>query len=324
MKISSRRKILAIALALAANSICAEAGEYPTNPIKLIAPFPPGSVQDLRARHIGNLLSPRLRQPIIVENKPGASGSIGSNFVARSKPDGYTLLLCTTSTLAGNAALLPALPYNPEKDFAPISKLVDTAGIVAVSSSSPIKTFQQLVSAAKGNPDGLRYGAGSSFSHILGQLVSRRAGIRLLHVPYKGDSQVITDLLGGHIDIIFTSPLSLMSHVYAGKIRPLAVAATQRLPGLQPVPTLSELGLRDSEMPAWSGLCAPAGTPSSVIAILNRHVVEAMSTPESRREAAQQGYLVAPDTPEEFRAVIKTEIARTKALVQELGIPMEQ
>jgi len=302
----------------------ANAQDYPTRPIKLVVPFAAGSVQDLRARHIGGLLGPRLGQPVVVDNRPGANGVIGAALVAKAKPDGYTLLLCTGATLAGNAALIPNLPYDPIEDFAPVIRLVTTSGIVAIRAASSVQTLQQLVALAAAKPGSLRYGSGSSYAHILGELFGRRAGVPLLYVPYKGDGQTLTDLLGGHIDMMFSTPILLVPQIKAGRLRALAIAGPRRLPALPDVPTMSEHGVRNSELLAWAGICGPAATPPSVVKKINREALSAMLSPEVRADVEHQGYEVSANTAEEFRAFIKADMTRIAALVKELGIPLEQ
>jgi tripartite-type tricarboxylate transporter receptor subunit TctC len=302
----------------------ANAQDFPTKLVKMVVPFTAGSVQDLRARHIGALLGPRLGQPIIVDNRPGANGVIGTAVVAKAKPDGYTLLLCTGSVLGGNAALIPNLSYDPVKDFAPVVRLVTTSGIVAVSAASQVRSLQQLIAAAKSNPGGQRYGSGSSYAHILGELLARRAGVELLYVPYKGDSQALTDLLGGHIDLMFSTPILLLPHIKAGRIRALSVAGSHRLSALPDVPTLEEGGLHNAELLAWAGICAPAGTPATIVGKINREALAAMMSPDVKAEVEAQGYQVSTNTADEFAAFIKADILRVAKLVKELGIPPEQ
>ena len=300
------------------------AQDYPTKPIRVIVPFTAGSVQDLRARHIGSLLGPRLGHPIIVDNRPGANGAIGSALVAKAKPDGYTLLLCTGATLGGNAALMPNLSYDPVKDFAPVVRLVTTSGIVAVSAASPVKSLQQLVTIAKSKPGMQRYGSGNSYAHILGELLARRSGVELLYVPYKGDAQALTDLIGGHIDLIFSTPILLVPQVKAGRVRAISVAGPRRLAALPDVPTMREQGIHNSELLAWAGICAPAGTPPTIVGTLNREALAAMMSPEVKAEVEGQGYEVSANTSEEFSAFIKADISRIATLVKQLDIPPEQ
>jgi tripartite-type tricarboxylate transporter receptor subunit TctC len=302
----------------------ASAEDYPTKPIRLVVPFTAGSVQDLRARHIGGLLGPRLGQQVFIDNRPGANGVIGAAAVVKSKADGYTLLLCTGATLAGNAALMPDLPYDPLKDFAPVFRLVTTSGIVAVNATSRAQTLRQLLALAKSNPGTLRYGSGNTYAHILGELLSRRAGVELLHVPYKGDAQALTDLLGDHIDLLFTAPILLVPQVKSGRIRVLAVAGAHRLRAWPDTPTMSEQGIPNSELPAWAGICAPAGTPANIVSKINQEALAAMMSPEVKAEVEGQGYEISANTPEEFAAFIRTDVSRIAALVRELGIPPEQ
>ena len=302
----------------------ASAQDYPTKPIKVVVPFAAGSVQDLRARHIGGLLGPRLGQPIIVDNRPGANGALGSALVATAKPDGYTLLLCTGSTLGGNAALMPNLSYDPAKDFAAVVRLVTTAGIVAVSAASSVQSLRQLVALAKTKPGMQRYGSGSSYAHILGELLARRSGVELLYVPYKGDGQALTDLLGGHIDLMLSTAILLVPQVKAGRLRALSVAGPRRLAALPDVPTMREQGVLNAELPAWAGICAPAGVPPTIVRKLNREALAAMMSPEVKAEVEGQGYEVSANTPEEFSAFIKADSSSIATLVKELGIPLEQ
>ena len=304
--------------------VCANAQEYPAKPIKLIVPFAAGSVQDLRARHIGNLLGPRLGAPVVIENRPGANGALGTSLVAKAKPDGYTLLLCTSATLSANPALMPDLPYDTMRDFVPVARLVTTFGVVAVDGSSKLQTLQQLLAAARLKPGSLRYGAGSSYAHVLGELLSKRAGVDLLLVPYKGDGQALTDLVGGHIDLMFSTPMLLVPQAKAGRIRALAIAGPRRLAGLPDAPTLAEQGVPGSELPAWAGLCAPAGTPPTVVGKINREALAAMTSPEVKADVESQGYEVSANTPEEFLAFLKMDMSRTAGLVKDLAIPPEQ
>jgi tripartite-type tricarboxylate transporter receptor subunit TctC len=307
-----------------AAAVSATAQEYPTKPIKLVVPFSAGSVQDLRGRHIAGLLGSRIGQPIVVDNRPGANGALGAALVAKARPDGYTLLLCTGATLAGNAALMPNLPYDSLKDFVPVVRLVTTSGIVVVNPRIPAETLQQLLVLAKSKPGSLRYGSGSSYSHILGELLARRGDVQFLYVPYKGDGQTLTDLLGGHIDLMFSTPILLVPQIKAGHVRALAIAGPRRLPALPDVPTTGEQGLPDTELLAWAGICAPAGTALTIVAKLNREAIAAMTSPKVKAEVEEQGYEVSANTSEQFFAFIRTDIHVHAALVKELGIPPEQ
>jgi tripartite-type tricarboxylate transporter receptor subunit TctC len=333
MKISDSRELRSVRgtpmlgfawlLGLAA-AMSTAAQEYPTKPVKLVVPFSAGSVQDLRGRHISGLLASRIGQPIVVDNRPGANGALGAALVAKARPDGYTLLLCTGATLAGNTALMPNLPYDSLKDFVPVVRLVTTSGIIAVSPGTPAKTLQQLLALAKAKPGSLRYGSGSSYSHILGELLARRAGVQYIHVPYKGDGQTLTDLMGGHIDLMFSTPILLVPHIKAGHVRALAIAGPRRLPALPDVPTTSEEGVPDTELLAWAGICAPARTPLTIVAKLNREALAAMTSRQVRAEVEEQGYEVSANTPEQFFDFISTDIRVHAALVKELAIPLER
>jgi tripartite-type tricarboxylate transporter receptor subunit TctC len=235
-----------------------------------------------------------------------------------------TLLLCTGSTHGGNAALMPGLPYDPIKDLAPVARLVATSGVVVVGAASPVRSLPQLIAAAAASPGALRYGAGSSYARIMGELFSRRSGVKLVHVPYKGDAQALTDLIGGHIDVLFSTPLSLLPQIKAGRIRALAIAGARWLPALPDVATTREQGLHDSELPAWAGICAPSGVASTIVERLNREALAAMTVGAVKAGTERQGYEVIVNTPAEFSAFIQSDAARVAALVKELGIPMEQ
>jgi tripartite-type tricarboxylate transporter receptor subunit TctC len=219
---------------------------------------------------------------------------------------------------------MPNLAYDPIKDLAPVVRLVTTWGIVAVSASGPVKTLNELLTLAKRKPGTLRYGAGAAYAHILGELLGKRAGAELLYVPYKGDAQVLADLIGGHIDVMFSTPLLLVPQIKAGRVRALAVAGPRRLPALPDVPTMSELGVPNCELPAWAGICAPANTTATVVDRLNREAIAAMTSPEVKIEVEAQSYEVAPNTATDFLAFIKVDTTRTVALVKELNIPPEQ
>ena len=301
----------------------ASAEDYPTKPIKLVVPFSAGSGQDLRARHVGSLLSPRLGQPIVIDNRPGADGAIGTALAAKAKPDGYTLVLCNSATLSANPALMPDLPYEPLRDFVPIVRLVISSGVVAVGTASEAQTLQQLLALGRRKPGALRYGSGSAYAHMLGELLTRRTGVEWVYVPYKGDAQALADLMGGHIDLMFSFPILLLPQAKAGNVRILAVAGPHRMPAMSEVPTVSEQGLQNSELRAWAGICAPSGTPSTVVGKLNREVLAAIMAPAVKAEVENQGYEVSANSPGEFLAFIKADMSRTAALVKELAISAE-
>jgi tripartite-type tricarboxylate transporter receptor subunit TctC len=311
-------------LVAAAASAPGYAQDYPAKPVKLVVPFAAGSGQDLRARHVGSLLGPRLGQPIVIDNRPGADGAIGSALAARAKPDGYTLVLCNSATMSANPVLIADLPYVPLRDFVPIVRLVVSSGVIAVNANSEVHNLQQLFALARRNPGGLRYGSGSAYAHMLGELLSQRARVDWVYVPYKGDAQALSDLIGGHIDLMFSFPILLLPQAKSGHIRILGVAGPHRMPAMPEVPTVGEQGVHNSELRAWAGICAPSGTPAGVVNKINREVLAAILAPTVKAEVENQGYEVSANTPEEFLAFIRTDISRTAALVRDLGISAEQ
>jgi tripartite-type tricarboxylate transporter receptor subunit TctC len=263
-------------------------------------------------------------QAVIVENKPGAGGALGTAFVAKAKPDGYTLLGCTGSTLAFNAALNPNLPYDPIKNFSPVALIATTPLILAVSVNSRIASLEQLVSAARASPGRFKYGEGAASQRIAAELLAKQARIELTAVPYKGDGPALIDLLGGHIDLLFSTPNVLLPHVQSNRLRVIAVLGTARLAALPGVPTAAEQGIPNSEAVAWSGLCAPAGTPSEVTKRLNAETMAVILDPPYKAENERLGYEITPNSPEEFGTFLRPDVQRAKTLVKDLRIPLEQ
>ena len=311
---------------------CAEAIEpaiaddYPNKPITIIVPFAAGSGLDARIRQVAGLLAPRLGQPVVVDNRPGASGATGTSLVAKAKPDGYTVLACSGSTHAVNPAVVPDLGYDPRKDFSPVVRIVSAPLILAINPNVPAQSVGELIRLAKAKPGQIRYGSGGPAStfHIAGALFAYHAGIELTHVPYKGDGPALTDAIGGHIEMLFSSPILLFPQASAGRLRLLAVAGPRRLPAVPDVPTLQEAGVPGSELIVWAGLCAPAGTPQVAINRLNREVLSAFSAPDLKHQLERDGYEVVPNSPAEFGIFLSEELVRFQKLAKELGIRLEQ
>jgi len=318
---------LAIVVSVAAVSsvtTAAHAQSYPVKLIKIVVPYPAGGPTDLSARAIGQKLSEALGQPVIVENRVGATGNTGSRFVASSAPDGYTLLN-GGSALTIAPALIKNLNYDFAKDFAPISLTVVTSYVLAAHPSVPIRSIKELIARAKAHPGQLTYassGVGGP-PHLAGELLKQMTKINILHVPYKGVSQSINDLVGGHIDMMFTSPPLAIPHVKSGRLRALAVSGATRSPLLPDVPTISESGVKGFEMGTWLGLLAPAGTPADIVDRLNGAIVKIVNTPDFRERLSSQGMDPVSSTPAEFAAYIKAEIAKFARLVQAAGIQPE-
>jgi tripartite-type tricarboxylate transporter receptor subunit TctC len=303
----------------------AAAQGYPARPVRIVNPFAAGGGQDVLLRPLAQKLSESLRQPFIIDNKPGANGMIGSEIVAKSAPDGYTLLGGTTGALAMNAVVQPKLPYDPLKDFAPISNYADSAFILSVHPSVPAQSVTELVALAKARPGQLTYatfGVGSS-SHLIAELFSMSAGIKMVHVPYKGSAPAVADLLAGQVMLMFDSMQSQMPQVRAKRLRALGLAAQKRSPAAPEVPTIAEAGLPGVVGGSWYGLLAPAGTPRDIIARLHAELMRALADPEVRERFTSVGTEVVGNTPEEFAAQIRADIEKWGRVVRAAGIRPE-
>lgn len=319
--LSNMRITVVLVLSLAFGQF-AHADDYPVKTIRFVVPASPGSAVDIRARQVADLISPKLNQTIMVDNRPGASGALAAQLVAKAKPDGYTLLSCTGGTHGVSSALTADLGYDPERDFVPVVRVVTSPMLMVVNPSLAAKTVGDLVQLAKAKPGAIRYGSAGNASphHLAAALFSNRANVQMTHVPYKGDGLAMTDVIAGHIDILFAAPLVLLPQVQAGKLKPLGVTGTKRLPALPDVPTMKEAGLSNAEFTVWSGLCAPVGTSRSVVERINQEVLTALMKPEVKDEIVRQGYDVSINSPDEFAAFIANEIAKAKKLVKELNI----
>lgn len=317
------RCILALLLAFAAGS--AGAQPYPSQPVKIIAPAPPGSPVDIRARWVAQQLSPALGQPVVVENKPGAGGNIGAAAAAKSAPDGHTLLLVHQGIVAVNPHLYSRTGFDPLMDFAAITRLVDTTLLLLVPQASPARSVTDLVRLAREHPGRLSYGSSGIGTppHLAAELFRRFAAVEVLHVPHKGATPSLTNLLAERVDFSIDSPSSHGPHVKAGRLRALAVTSTKRLPAYPDVPTMAEAGLRGYEYHSWIGLLAPAATPPEVVRRLNGELVKAVRSPAGREWFAAQGGVAVGDSPEEFGAFIRAEHERWGKLVKEAGIKAE-
>jgi tripartite-type tricarboxylate transporter receptor subunit TctC len=298
---------------------------YPTRPIRLVVPFPPGGGTDILARVIGQQLSKSLGQSVVVENKPGAGGNIGVETVAKSSPDGYTLVIGQTSNLAINPTLYPNLPYNPIEDLAPISLVASAPLVMVVTASSPFKSLADVVTAARAKPDDVMFGSPGSgtVSHLSGELLQRAANIKFLHIPYKGASLAMADLMGGRLQLYMSSVPSALAQLKGGRLRALAVTSAKRLAGLPDVPTVAESGFKDFETSTWFGLLARAGTPQPIISRLNSDVDRALQTAEVRDKIASEGAEVLGGTPAQFADLLKRELEKWSRVVRESGAKVE-
>lgn len=298
---------------------------YPSKPIRLIAPSAPGSPPDIRSRWLAEKLAPVLGQPIVVENKAGAGGNIGTEAVARSAPDGYTLLLVHQGTLAINPHLYARTGYDPIADFAPVTRLIVSPMLLAVHPGLPANSIADLVRLAREKPGKLTFGSGGTGTppHMAGELFKRTAKIDVVHVPYKGASPALVDLMAGRLSYTIDSTSIQLPQVRTGKIKALAITSATRLASLPDVPTVAESGLSGFEYWSWMGISAPVGTAKEIVSKLNRVIVEVLGTPQAREWLAAQGGEPGAETPEEFAAFIKAEHVKWGAVVREAGIRVE-
>ena len=331
MTLFSRRALLALACATAIGGLLGSQdaahaqASYPTKPVRLIVPFPPGGGTDILARVIGNKLTEALGQPVVVENRPGAGGNIGVDLVAKSASDGYNMVIGQTSNLAVHPTLYPDLPYNPEKDLAPISLVADAPLVLVVPANSPFKTLGDVINAAKGKPEEVTFASpgNGTVSHLSGELLQKAANVKFQHIPYKGAAQALTDLMGGQVQTYMSSIPTALAQIKGGKLRALAVTATKRVSDLPDVPTVAESGFPGFESSTWFGFLVKAGTPEPIVKRLNTEVVRVLQMPEVREKIAAEGATVLSGTPEQFSAFLKDEIVKWGKVVKESGAKVE-
>src|SRR5262245_6381052 len=316
-------RILAAALCLLACSLVA-AQDYPTRPIRLIAPFAPGGPTDLFARLMGAKLGERVGQPVLVENRPGAGGSVGAEAAAKAAPDGYTLVL-VSSSFAVNATLYPKLPYDTVKDFAPVTLLASAPFLLAAHNGVQAGSVRELIALAKANPGKLNYGSGGSGSgpHIVAELFKAEAGVSIVHVPYKGTGPLTAALVAGDVQLAFGNIFALVPQIKSGRLKAIAITGAQRSGALPEVPTVSESGLPGFEAVGVHGLLAPGGTPRRVIDKLNAECVAVLRSPDVRAQLASEGAEPIGNTPEQYAEQIAAEIRKWGKLIKERGIRAE-
>lgn len=311
--------LLAAALSLGAAATSAET--YPAKPIRLVVPYAAGGAVDIVARSVGQKMSVLLKQPIIVDNRPGASTNIGMDAVSKAAPDGYTIMMASNS-LATNAALFAKLPFDPTRDFTPVARIGQASLVLVVPAKSSVTSLKDLVSQAQAQPGKLSYasaGNGSS-GHLAGELFKEAAHIDVLHVPYKGGAPAITDLLGERITFMPINPLEVITHIRAGTLRAIAVASDQRAPLLPSVPTSREQGLPGFTASVWWGLVAPAKTPPAVVRELNTAANTALADPDVRKQLMQLGVTILPGTPEAFGQFVRNETSTWNGVIRKAGI----
>ncbi len=312
-------------LVLALIAAGAGAQTYPAKPIRLVVPFPPGGTTDILAREVGQRLSQSFGQSVVVDNRPGAAGNIGSELVAKSAPDGYTLLMATVGTHAINPSLYAKMPYDHVKDFAPVILVASVPNVLEVTPSLPVYTVADLIKLAKEKPGQINFassGSGTSI-HLSGELFKAMAGVDMTHVPYKGSAPAIADLIGGQVQVMFDNLPSSLPQIKAGKLRAIAMTSAQRAPALPEVPTIAESGLPGFEASSWFGLVAPAGTPPAIIARINAEVNQWLQSPEAKEKLLAQGAAAAGGSPEQFAAYISAETEKWARVVKASGAKVD-
>jgi tripartite-type tricarboxylate transporter receptor subunit TctC len=303
----------------------AHAQTYPFKPIRILIAQAPGSATDVISRVVGNRLSETLGQPVVIEAKPGAGGVLGTDAAAKSAPDGYTLFMANNSTHGSNPAVYAKLPYDAVNDFAPVAFVASVPYVLVVEPSLPVKNVQELIALARSQPGKMNYAsAGNGSTHqFCAELLKSTAGLDIVHVPYKGSPPGIAGLLGGEVQMMFANLTDIGSQLKSGKVKPLAVTGARRAPTQPDIPTMQEAGVPGFEIMSWFGLLAPAGTPAPIIARLNADVNKALARDDVRNTLGAQGLDVAPGTPEQFAAHIKSEIAKFTRVARAANIKAE-
>ncbi|NDY83239.1 tripartite tricarboxylate transporter substrate binding protein [Orrella sp. NBD-18] len=312
-----------ICTALTHQTIFAQTTEdYPNRPITIVVPFTPGGVTDITTRLIGQKMSEKLNQTVIIENKPGAGGNIAASYVARSPANGYTLFLATIGTHAINQNLYKTMPYDGEKDFAPLSRLAVFPNLLVVPANSPYQTVSDLIIFGKNNPGKLTFGSpgNGTSSHLSGELFKLMTGVNMEHIPYKGSSPANADLISGQISLMFDAIPSASTNIKANRTRALAITSKDRNALLPEIPTLDESGVKGYELIAWVGLVAPAGTPQPIVDKLYKVIAEVLASQEVKDKLLSLGANAAPQTPKEFAGYIKEEAARWRKVISEAKI----
>jgi tripartite-type tricarboxylate transporter receptor subunit TctC len=317
-------RYLACAL-FSASAFAAQAQTFPTKPIRLVCPFPPGGAVDIASRAIAAELSKTIGQPVSVENKPGAGGNIGGVEVARSAPDGYTLLMTTSGINGINPVLYRKMPFDPNKDLTSVAALVSLSNVLVVHPSVKATNVAELLAMLKLNPGKVTFassGSGTSI-HMSGEMFMHLTGTRMIHVPYKGSAPAITDLLGGQVQVMFDNIPSALPHIRAGKLRALATTGAKRDPALPDLPTIAEAGVNAYEAGVWFGLAAPAGTPAEVIAKISTEAIKGTRSPDFVKRMTELGYVIMGLGPEQMTAMLKAEIERWTPVIKASGAVVE-
>ena len=309
-------------LAICAGAVHAQAQAYPNRLIRIVVPYAPGGGVSILAQIIGNKMSEILKQTIVIDNRPGAGGNLGADIVAKSPPDGYTILL-HSSAMSSASSLYSKLPFDPVKDFVPVSMVISTQFVIAGSPKNPATNLQELVALAKEKPGVYNFGSsgpGSSL-HIFAEMFDSLTGIKLVHIPYRGDAPMVTALIGGDIQLAFLPQANGIANVQSNLIRGLGVTGTKRMEALPNVPTALEQGIKGLEVGSWNAMFVPAGTPPEIVKTIQQAVAQALADPKVRETLVQTGQEPVGDTPEQFAATFKADVARFSKVVEEAKIP---
>lgn len=326
-----RRQLLAAASTLALGSLSglpatalADAA-WPNRPIRLVVPFAPGGVTDTSGRAVAEFLSRRLGQQVVIDNRPGASGNIGSQIVATAEPDGYTLLLVLDGTFVINPHVYEKVPFDPVRDFAPVGKIGDSTIILVANPAVKARKLAEVIALSKSQPGGLAYGTSGngSITHVAGELLKQRTGAHLQHVPYKGGGPAVADVVAGHIPLAFASAASVQGHLKAGKLVAIGVPSGKRSPQYPEIPTFAESGAPGFDMNSWVGVVAPAKTPAAIVQRMNAELGAALNDPGVREKLEVAGITPVPGTPESFGEVIRKELAAYGPVVKAAGIRLD-
>jgi len=320
-------KRAALILAIAVQSLAgpARADEYPSRPIRLVVPYAPGGGADSVARIVARRVSENIGQPIVIDNRGGAGSILGTDIVAKAEPDGYTLLLGQSGPISINPAVYKTLPYDPVKDFAPVTMTTAYPYILVVNAKLPAQSLQEFVALGKSKPGSMNYGSTGigAANHLVAELFNSKAGLKMTHIPYRGTALAVTDLIGGQLSMVFGDPISVLPHMQSGTLRALAVTSQERSPVAPQVPTVAESGYPGFDAIAWHGILAPAKTPPAIIKKLNAEIVKALQDPETKALLVNQAMQTVGNTPEEFAAFIQKDIATWKAVATAANVTVE-
>jgi len=322
MKVKRCLIVAGLAVAAALLGQTAAAQEYPSKPIKFITPIAPGGLTDTLTRALGQRLSERVGQPVVVENRPGAGGLIGMDAAAKSAPDGYSIVMVYQGLASVNPILFKVPPYETLRDFVPIAQVATFPMVLVVNASAPIGSMKELIEQARAKPGSMNYGSAgnATTSHLVMELFKRKAGVDMLHIPYKGEAPALTELLGGRVAVTFNSLPSVLGHIRSGRVRALAIATKERSRLVPDVPTITELGVADLEVPGWYGVLAPAGTPRPIVERLSREFNAVVNEPDTRARLAAQGIDLGGTSSDAFGKWIREETERWRKVITDAGI----